>query len=145
MKRNKWIKVATVVISLIAIYLAFDIRRGVSHYNRGANHLAEGQYDEAIECFGKAIKVRGEFPEAHFARGTAYYEKGQYDEAIRDFDRAIELKPDFSDAYYNRGMAHYHKQRYEQAFDDMNKAQSLGHYVDADLLDTLRRLAGKGQ
>ena len=83
MKRNKWIKVATVVISVIAIYLAFDIRRGISHYNRGANHMAEGEYDRAIACFDKAIKAESKFPEAHCNRGTAYYEKGQYDEDFR--------------------------------------------------------------
>ncbi len=48
-KRTKWIKVVTVVISVIAIYLAIDIGRGVSHYNRGTKHMAEGEYDQAIE------------------------------------------------------------------------------------------------
>jgi tetratricopeptide (TPR) repeat protein len=107
--------------------------------------MAEGEYDQAIACFDKAIKAESKFPEAHCNRGTAYYEKGQYDEAIKNFDRAIELKPEFSEAYYNRAMVHYYKQQYDQAWDDMNKAQSLGHYVAPDLLETLRRLTGRVQ
>jgi tetratricopeptide (TPR) repeat protein len=105
--------------------------------------MAEGEYDEAITCFDKAIKVRGKFAEAHSARGTAYYEKGQYAEAIRDFDRAIELEPEFAEAYYNRAMVYYHEKQYDRAWDDVNKAQSLGHSVSANLLDALREATGR--
>ena len=98
MKRNSLFKLVAVVVAVIAIYLAFDINRSASQYNRGATHMAEGQYDQAITCFNKAIKLEEKFPEAYCNRGTAYYETHRYDEAIRDFDRAIELRPEFSEA-----------------------------------------------
>jgi len=103
----------------------------------------EGQYDRAIACLDKAIKVESKFPEAYCNRETAYYEKGQYAEAIRDFDRAIELKPEFAEAYYNRAMVYYHQKQYSLAWDDVNRAQSLGHFVSANLLEALQEATGR--
>lgn len=143
MKLNKWIKIVIVIISLSAIYIAFDIRRGVALYNRGTNHMAEGEYDQAIACFDKAIKADGKFTDAYYNRGTAYYEKGMYDKAVRDYDRAIELEPELAEAYYNRGMIYYHKEQYAQALEDIIKAQNLGHYVAPDLLEDLREASGR--
>jgi tetratricopeptide (TPR) repeat protein len=143
MKLNTWIKVVAIVVSLVAIYIAFDIRRGISHHNRGANYMAEGEYDKAIECFGEAIRVKSKFPEAYCHRGVAYYEKRQYDQAIRDFDRAIELRPEYAEAYHNRAMVYYSKKQYDQAWDDVNKAQSLGHSVSSNLLEALQEATGR--
>jgi len=142
MKRNSLFKLVAVVVAVIAIYIAFDITRSASEYNRGTTHLAEGQYDQAIDCFSKAIKRQEQFPEAYCNRGTAYYETHRYDEAIRDFDRAIELRPEFSEAYYNRAMVYYYKKQYDSALNDFKKAQSLGHYVAPDVLEALRGNSG---
>ncbi|UCF14739.1 MAG: tetratricopeptide repeat protein [Phycisphaerales bacterium] len=142
MKHNRLLKLITVIVAVIAVYLAFHISRGVSQYNRGTSHLAEGQYDQAIACFTKAIKREGKFPEAYCNRGTAYYEIGQYDEAIRDFNRAIELNPESSQAFYNRAMVYYYKRQYDRAWDDINRAQDLGHYVVPDVFEALRENLG---
>jgi len=141
-KRNSLIKLITIIIAVIAIYIAFDISRSVTKYNRGTTYLAEGHYDKAIACFDEAIKREGEFPEAYCNRGTAYYEMRRYDEAIRDFSRAVELRPEFSEAYYNRAMVYYHKGQYDLAWEDINKAKNLGRYVAPDVLDALREASG---
>ncbi|MEK7996610.1 MAG: tetratricopeptide repeat protein, partial [Planctomycetota bacterium] len=31
--------------------------RGVSCYNRGAAHMAKAEFDQAIACFDKAIRI----------------------------------------------------------------------------------------
>jgi tetratricopeptide (TPR) repeat protein len=137
MKRNRLIKLITIVVAVAAIYLAFDISRSVFRYNRGTVHLAEGKYDRAIACFDEAIERQEKFPEAYCNRGTAYYETRRYDMAIRDFSTAIELNPEFSEAYYNRAMVYYHKRQYEAARKDFMKAQSLGRYVPPDVFEAL--------
>ena len=142
-KRNKWVTIITVIVSVVAVYIAFDIARGISHYNRGTEHMANGDYDDAIICFNKAIKVESEFPEAYCNRGTAYYEKGDYDRAIPDFSKAIELKPEFSEAYYNRAVVYFHKREYDKAWDDVNKARSLGHQIPGNFLEALREISGR--
>ena len=133
-KSNKWVTAIAVIVSLVAIYLAFDIGRGIYYNNRGTAHMAEGEYDQAISCFGKALKVRRKFPQAYCNRGTAYSEKGEYDQAIPDFNKAIELNPEFADAYYNRAVVYCHKKEYDKAWEDVHKAQSLGYQIPANFI-----------
>ncbi|MHC4324067.1 MAG: tetratricopeptide repeat protein, partial [Planctomycetota bacterium] len=121
-KPNKWVTAIAVIVSVVAIYLAFSIGRGIYYNNLGTAHLAEGEYDRAISCFGKALKVKRKFPEAYCNRGTAYCEKGEYDQAVADLDKAIELNPEFADAYYNRAVACFHRKQYDKAWDDVYKA-----------------------
>ncbi len=142
-KRGKWITATAAIVSVAAIYLALNIGRSVYYNNLGTNHLAEGEYDQAIACFNKALKAKRKFPEALCNRGSAYYEKNQYDEAIPDFDRAIELNPDFSEAYHGRAMVYYYQKQYDRAWDDVNKAHSLGHPVSSNLVQALREATGR--
>ena len=142
-KCNKWLTTVAVVVSVIAIYFAIDIARGISHYNRGTDLMASGDYDQAILCFDKAIEVEDKFSEAYCNRGTAYYEKGDYDRAIPDFNKAIELSPEFVDAYYNRAVVYYHKKQYDKAWADVHRAQSLGHQIGANFLEALREISGR--
>ena len=104
---------------MAAVYLAFDIGRGTYYNNLGTTHMAEGEYDEAIACFTKALKARRKSPEAYCNRGTAYSEKGEHDKAIADLSKAIELNPEFADAYYNRAVVHYQKQQYGKSWQEL--------------------------
>jgi tetratricopeptide (TPR) repeat protein len=105
--------------------------------------MAEGEYNEAILCFDKAIAIEPKFAEAYCNRGTAYYEKGEYDRAILDFNKAVEINPEFADAYYNRAITHYHRQEYDKARRDVQKAQSLGYRVSPGFLEALRKTPEK--
>ncbi|UCC98994.1 MAG: tetratricopeptide repeat protein [Phycisphaerales bacterium] len=137
MQRKNWmIAVAAIALAMVA-YCVFGLVRGISCYNRGAAHLAKGEYDQAIACFDKAIRIEPGFAQAYCNRGTAYYEKNQYDPAIRDFTKAIEINPDFAEAYYNRAVSYYHKKEYDKARQDVEKAQSLDHQVSPEFLKAL--------
>jgi tetratricopeptide (TPR) repeat protein len=142
-KCNKWVTIIAAIAAMMAIYLAFDIGRGTYYNNLGTVHMAEGEYDEAISCFAKALKARRKSPEAYCNRGTAYYEKGDYDRAVDDFNKAIELNPEFVDAYYNRAVVYYHKKQYDKSWDDVHKAQNLGHKIGANFLEALREISGR--
>lgn len=81
-----------------------------------------GYYLEAIECFGKVLKLKKD-SDAYFFRGIAYcnlameltnseeYVKGEvsdlYEEAINDYDKAIELDSENVILYYNRAELGY--------------------------------------
>jgi tetratricopeptide (TPR) repeat protein len=105
--------------------------------------MTREEYDRAISCFDKAIKINWRFAKAYCNRGTAYYEKGEYDQAISDFDKAIEINPEFAEAYNNRAIAYYDKQEYDKASEDIQKAQSLGHKVRPDFLTVLSEASGR--
>ena len=142
-KRNKWVTAIAVIFSVVALYLAFDIGRGTYYNNLGAARMDEGEYDQAILCFDKAIKVRRKFPNAYCNRGTAYSEKGEYDKAVSDFNKAIELNPEFADAYYSRAVACYHMKEYDKAWADVHKAQGLGYQIPANFIEVLSAVSGR--
>lgn len=145
MKLKNWLIVVIVIALPVVAYFVFRFNRAVSSYNRGADFMAQGDYNQAIAWFDKAIAVEPSFTEAYCNRGTAYYEKGEADAAIADFSKAIEIEPDFAEAYYNRAAAYYDKQEYDKAVQDVQKAQSLGHQVSPEFLKMLQDMSGAKQ
>jgi tetratricopeptide (TPR) repeat protein len=143
MQRKKWFIAVPAVALVIVAYFAFGFMRGITWYNHGAAFMAKGDYDQAIACFDKAIRIEPRFAEAYCNRGTAYYEKGHFDAAISDFSRAIEIEPEFAQAYYNRAVAYYDKFEYDKAAQDVQKAQSLGCQVSPEFLKALQEATGR--
>ena len=52
---------------------------------------SEGQYDKAIEAYGKVLELHPDFDVAHFRLAEAYSQKGMNDEAVAEFERALTL------------------------------------------------------
>jgi tetratricopeptide (TPR) repeat protein len=55
-----------------------------------------GRYDEAIECFNRAIELGPKNAEAWNNKGAALGKLGRYDEAMEHFDIAIGIDPQYS-------------------------------------------------
>jgi tetratricopeptide (TPR) repeat protein len=107
------------------------------HYNRANAYVHNGQYDQAIVEYTKAIELEPRLADAYFNRGLAYVKKGQYDDqAIVDFTEAIELSSGLAaPAYYYRGFCYFMKGVYGRALSDANKAaESDATYANAYLL-----------
>lgn len=78
----------------------------------GITEYENGNYQEAVAHYNKAIQAAPDNSSVHNNLGLAYYALRKYDEAISEYDRAIELEPDFSQAYFNRGQAYWRKGGY---------------------------------
>jgi tetratricopeptide (TPR) repeat protein len=63
-------------------------------YNMGVNFLNAGETADAIEYFGKTIKVDPNYVDAYYRRGLAYLGQGKNAEAKADFEKVIELQPE---------------------------------------------------
>ena len=105
-KLNKYIIGITLFPFLLIILcmgvLSFSGCKTVDDYNRGVTYHKEGQLDQAIFEYSKAIEVNPRFVEAYFNRGFAYLNNGQYEHAISDFNKVIEINPKHSKAYDDR-------------------------------------------
>jgi Flp pilus assembly protein TadD len=77
--------------------------------NQGITFAKEGQYDQAIAYFDKAIEINPRGAEAFGSRGFAYVAKDRYDKAISDFNKAFELNAGGAELYNSRGVAFHHK------------------------------------
>ena len=141
---KKYMIAITVILLAILAWTAFRYV-WASYYNRGSNYMTRGEYDQAILCFDKAIKMNPEFALAYCNRGTSYYEKEQYEQAILDFTKCIELNPELADAYYNRAGAYCQAQEYDRAWEDVQKARSMDYEIPPDFLMTLRIASGRDE
>lgn len=106
-----------------ASYMAF-IALGILEDN-------EGNYDDAIKYFDKAIEVfslsdEGNLKYAFALRGYIFIHKLMASQdAIADLNKAIELDPEYSTAYLLRGSTYLLTGNYERALIDFNKVIEL--------------------
>ena len=73
--------------------------------NKGGALYSLGKYDEAIECYDKAIKIDPDNSVVWNNKGLALNSLGKYDEAIECYDKAIKIDPDDADLWNNKGLA----------------------------------------
>ena len=99
---------------------------------RANTYMQEGNYEDAITYYTKALKVNPKDANAYNNRGIAWGKKGDYDNAIADFTKAVEIDPQFADAYKNRGSAYYDQGDYDRTCSDFQKSCELGYCKGLD-------------
>ena len=72
-------------------------------YNLGVAYFQNGQVDEAIVQYQKAIKSNPKYAQAHNGLGAAFSQKGQVDKAIIEYKKAIEFFPKCAESHNNLG------------------------------------------
>jgi tetratricopeptide (TPR) repeat protein len=63
---------------------------GSAYYNRGIAHIELGRYQQAIEDYNEAIKLKADDMEAYYNRGLAYLQQGNFAQGCRDAQKACE-------------------------------------------------------
>jgi len=61
--------------------------------SKGHDLYALGRYEEAIQCYDKALQIKPNFAGAWSNRGVTLDEIGQFEEAIKSYDKALATKP----------------------------------------------------
>ena len=84
-----------------------------------------GDYDGALQCLDRALKLPGDDANAYSDRGVVYQNLHRYEEALNDFNRAMALKPNFADAYNNRSNLYIATGRFQLAVEDCDHAIEL--------------------
>ena len=84
-----------------------------------------GDYEGALQCLDRALKLPGDEANARSDRGVVCQNLHRYAEALSDFNRAIVLKPNFADAYDNRANLYLATGRFQLAVDDCDCAIAL--------------------
>ncbi len=83
--------------------------------NKGVALGSLRRYNEAIDCYDKAIRINPEFAYAWHNKGTALDNLGNYNEAITCYDKVIGINPEDAYAWINKGTALYNLGRYKEA------------------------------
>lgn len=137
-----------VYVSLSLVFLlllpALSPAQDVQTYiDQGIKNSQAGHYDQALQSFDQALKLKPNDPALITFKGIVYYAKGNNPKALQLFEEAIKLNPTFARAYYQRGMVYQSQEKYSQAVPDLEKAKNLGYGVDPDFINMMKKKAAE--
>lgn len=94
----------------------------VAWNDKGNALYSLGSFDEAIDCYGKAIKIDPLFAAAWNGKGVALMGMSRYEDALLAFDKALEADLAYSIAWNGKGWGLYKTGRYEDAIGCYDRA-----------------------
>ena len=93
--------------------------------NRGNALQGLKHYEEAVESYQRALRLRPNYPDALYNCGCALSALGKYGEAIQYFNQAQGRRPDHAETRFSRGDALNAIKRHEDAIAAYEKAIAL--------------------
>jgi protein O-mannosyl-transferase len=75
----------------------------MAYNNIGFADAKEGELDDAISEYERALDINPNYSDAHYNLGFAFQQKGQFADAVMQYERAIEIEPDNFEAHNNLG------------------------------------------
>jgi tetratricopeptide (TPR) repeat protein len=74
-------------------------------------------YDEAMDCFDRALSIDKNYAVAWYAKGIVALELKRHDQAMDCFDRALSIDKNYAVAWYAKGLALTRLRIYDEAMD----------------------------
>lgn len=96
-----------------------------THFRAGQLFEAQGQYDQAIIQFRKAIATSHDFVAAHHQLGLALSRVGRHHEAVQSLARAVELRPDNAALRNSLGFEYMLLARWDSAETELRAAATI--------------------
>ena len=141
MKRVPYAVLALVLLLLLpGASAAQDVQ---SLIDQGMQASQAGRYDQALQAFDQALKLKPNDPALISYKATVYYAKGNNPQALQLCEQIIKQNPNFGRAYYQRAMILEKQEKYDQAVADLQKAKSLGYGIDPDFIDLMKKKAAE--
>jgi tetratricopeptide (TPR) repeat protein len=97
----------------------------LAHNNLGYVLRQNGQVDEAIIQYQKALEIDPEYAKAHYNLGNALFQKGRVDEAMEHYQKALKIQPQYAEAHNNLGNVLRQKGRVDEAIIQYQKALKI--------------------
>lgn len=97
----------------------------LAHHNFGVVLAENKNYNAAIDCYTKALRITPDYASAHYNLGVDLYQTGRPQTAIRHLEAAVKLKPDNMEYLNALGMAHAAAGGMEDAVDSFVRALRL--------------------
>src|SRR5688572_6658348 len=85
-----------------------------------------GRYDEAIERYRQALKLKPEWLEGRFTLGTLLYDNDRYEEGRDEFRRLVQAEPKNGLVLALKGLCEFRLRNYERALKELQDARTLG-------------------
>lgn len=97
---------------------------------RGDYHFGRQEYDEALACYEKAIRINPEFSQPYNQFGYVYRFQGRFEEAEKAFKKYIELIPDEPNPFDSYAELLMKLGRFKESIEVYKKALALdSHFI----------------
>ena len=98
-----------------------------SWYSTGNESAKNGNYDDALAAYDKALEIDPNHVSAWNNKGIVLSKLKRFEESISCYDRAIELDPKYANAWYNKANAlrNFGQSLVDKANDDRTNAPKL--------------------
>jgi len=97
----------------------------MAHYNLGIVLSAQGEADQAIDHYKRAVALRPDYAEAHYNLSRLLVEQNQFDDAIAHYERAVAINPADAEAENNLGVTLFGIGRADDAIAHYQKALEI--------------------
>ena len=116
----------------------------MAHYNLGIVLSEQGDAEQAIGHYRRAVDLRPDYAEAHYNLGRLLAEQGQFDDAIAHYEKAVAINPADAEAQNNLGVTLFGIGRADDAIAHYQKALEIQpDYAEASC-NLASALIGKG-
>ncbi len=102
-------------------------------YNIGLVYLQNGNYDEAIKHFNRALTLRPNFYLALNALGLTNFMQGEFQSAVAYFEKCLQVNPNFTEARNYLGSVYQELGLLDKAEDEFRKAIADETYKSREL------------
>ncbi len=105
------------------------------NFNEGNALMEIEMFEDALQCFDKAIRGNGKNSLLWFSRAMALKKLSRFELALKSFDQALAINPAFSDAWYNKAACLSKLNKLEDALDCFNEIVDIDpdHMPDKNL------------
>ena len=111
----------------------------------GNEFLAQGQLDEAVECYRQAVAINPRFAEGYLNLAFALHGQQHYEEAEKHLKHAIQLNPRMEDAYYLLGTIAQEQGKLDSAIKNFNRTLEIKPDFEIVYRDLFQCLLQDGQ
>ena len=102
------------------------LERVDNYYEQGLTFLDEGEFEQAIVMFNKAIKLSlGDLSEVYVSRGEALAYLGLWQDAEKSINEALRYQPYMASAYNERGNVRRFQNKMDDAITDYTMALNI--------------------
>lgn len=121
-----------------ALRVMNDLNKGTINENyafylfKGANYLINGQYQQGIVEFHKALQINPNYAEAYFSLGVAHGFLGDTQQAISYFRKTLQIAPNSIKTYFSLSFAYGSLGQHQQAIICLQKVLQIDpNYAEA--------------
>jgi tetratricopeptide (TPR) repeat protein len=93
--------------------------------NLGLDYFQQGQVDDAIAQYQRAMAIQPNDAQAHYNLGLVYFRQGWMDEAIAQYQTALAIQPDYANAHNNLGLIYSRLGRMDEAIAQYQTALTI--------------------